>query len=170
MPGQPAHAQIDLFQRQVDFGTSGHLRSTSYSICLMTPKEIAVHWFEQVWQQRSKKPIHELLTEDSVSHQPGGTSLKGPAAFDQYHDQILAAFPDQSLKILHAVGDDTQACLHWQVTGTHAGPLGPLGPSQKKVCFTGMTLITVKDGKVTEGWDCWDFGSLMKELFSKQEN
>ncbi len=32
--------------------------------------------------------------------------------------------------------------------------------------ISGMSFVTVRDGKITEGWDCWDFGSLTTTLSS----
>ena len=128
------------------------------------PKAVAIQWFERVWQKRSKEAIYELIGEETLAHQPGGGVVKGPAEFDKFHDQILAGLPDQELRVLHVVGDDHQACLHWEVSVTHTGSLFGLAPTQKKVRFDGMTFVTVADGKVTEGWDCWDMGSLMANL------
>jgi steroid delta-isomerase-like uncharacterized protein len=128
------------------------------------PREVALQWFERVWQQRSKEAVHELMAEDGVAHQPDGAIVKGPAEFLGFHERLLTAFPDFSLKILHALGDDKQACLHWEASGTHGGAFGPYAATQKKVTFSGISLVYVADGKITEGWDCWDFGSLMAEL------
>ena len=41
-----------------------------------------------------------------------------------------------------------------------------IGPTNKKVNFSGMSFVTVRDGKITEGWDCWDHGSLTTTLSS----
>jgi ketosteroid isomerase-like protein len=29
-----------------------------------------------------------------------------------------------------------------------------------------MSFVTVRDGKITEGWDCWDYGALTATLSS----
>lgn len=131
---------------------------------MTTPKEIAVQWFERVWQQRSKDAIYQLLPEDGVAHQEGGRTIKGPKQFSGFHDALLTAFPDLSLEILHAIGDDTHAAIHWQVTGTHTGPFAHLSATGAPVKFTGMSFITVKNGQITEGWDCWDQGTLFQSL------
>jgi len=97
-----------------------------------------------------------------VSHiRKGGRSVTGPKAFSDFHDQLLTAFSDLSLKILHVVGDDTQAAVHWQVTGTHSGPFANLTVTNVPVSFTGMSFLTIQNGKITEGWDCWDQGALV---------
>lgn len=129
-----------------------------------SPKDIALQWFDGVWQQRSKSTIPSLLAEGAHAHQPSGGVITGPEEFAQFHDQIVAGFPDVALQVLHVVADDQQAAVHWRVSGTHRGTFLGLPASQKAVSFDGMTLLTVTDGKITEGWDCWDVGSLMGRL------
>jgi steroid delta-isomerase-like uncharacterized protein len=132
-----------------------------------TPREIAIRWFEHVWQKSSKGAIPELLADDAVAHLPGGQTITGPVEFAKFHDQVLAGFPDLQMKILRSVGDDKQACLHWEASGTHRGLFAGIPATQKKVTINGMTYLTAANGKVTEGWDCWDFGGLIATLTSK---
>ncbi len=72
-----------------------------------------------------------------------------------------------SLKILHAVGDESEACVHWRVCGTQTGAFGPLPATREPVCFTGLTYLVVENGKIIEGWDCWDQGALVQTLAAK---
>jgi len=104
------------------------------------------------------------MAEENVAHQPGGVTVLGIEEFRQFYHRVLEGFPDQQMKILHAVGDDTQACIHWEVSGTHEGDFFGVAPTHQKVSFDGMSFITVADGKITEAWDSWDMGSLMASL------
>src|SRR5262245_9053353 len=130
-----------------------------------TPREVVIHWFERVWNARDKKAIPLMMADDAVVHLAGGTQTLG-RDFLGFHDMLLAAFPDLSVRILRSVGDDTQACLHWEVTATHEGEFSGIAPTRKKVQFNGMSFVTVRDGKITNGWDCWDYGALTKTLSS----
>jgi steroid delta-isomerase-like uncharacterized protein len=132
----------------------------------LSPKEVLAAWFERVWQARSTEAIATLMAPDAVGHLEGGIEVRGHAEFADFHDKLLSAFPDLSLRILRVVGDETQACLHWEVCGTHEGEIFGLAPTHKPACFTGMSFVTVRDGKITEGWDCWDQGSLIRSLSS----
>jgi predicted ester cyclase len=62
--------------------------------------------------------------------------------------------------------DETQACLHWEVSGTHKGDFAGIATTKGKVSFCGMSFVTARDGKITEGWDCWDYGALTHTLSS----
>jgi predicted SnoaL-like aldol condensation-catalyzing enzyme len=121
-----------------------------------TPREIAIQWFESVWQSRSREAVNNLMAADAIAHQQGGGMTKGPAEFMDFHTQILSAFPDLSLRVLRTVGDDSQACVHWHVSTTSGEASEDDGTG-----FTGMSFLTVKDGKITEGWDCWDRSTFM---------
>lgn len=97
------------------------------------------------------------MAEDAIAHQQGGGITKGPGEFMDFHSQIMAAFPDLSLRVLRAVGDEAQACVHWHVsTKASEETIEENGPG-----FSGMSFLTVKDGKITEGWDCWDRSTFM---------
>lgn len=131
-----------------------------------TPKEVLIQWFERVWNSRDKDAIPLMMTDDAVAHLAGGMQVRGTTQFSGFHDTLLRAFPDISVRILRSVGDDTQACLHWEVQGTHDGDFSGIAPTHKKVSFSGMSFVTVSDGKITEGWDCWDFNALVTTLSS----
>ena len=131
---------------------------------IATPKEVAVAWFERVWNQRSREAIHELMAADGLAHQEGGALLRGPGEFTKFHDALFAAFPDLTLRILHSVGDEEQAAVHWEAAGTHCGELMGIPASQKAVVFSGMSFVQVKDGQITNGWDSWNVGGLLAKL------
>jgi predicted ester cyclase len=87
------------------------------------------------------------MTEDAVAHLAGGAQVCGIAQFSHFQDMFLAAFPDLSVRILRSVGDDTQACLHCEASGTHKGDFAGIATTNRKVSFSGMSFVAVRDGK-----------------------
>ena len=132
----------------------------------LTPQDVVKRWFERVWNARDKSAIPAMMAEDAVAHLAGGAQVRGIAQFSEFQEMFLAAFPDLSVRVLRSVGDDTQACLHWEVSGTHKGDFAGIATTNRKVTFSGMSFVTVLDGKITEGWDCWDYGALTTTLSS----
>jgi steroid delta-isomerase-like uncharacterized protein len=112
-----------------------------------TPKEVVNEWFERVWNSRNNAAIARMMTEDAVAHLAGGAQVCGIARFSYFQDMFLAAFPDLSVRILRSVGDDTQACLHWEGSGTHKGDFAGIATTNRKVSFSGMSFVAVRDGK-----------------------
>jgi hypothetical protein len=78
---------------------------------------------------------------------------------------IVAMMTEDAVAHL-AGGDDRQACLHWEASGTHKGDFAGIATTNRKIAFRGMSFVTVRDGKIAEGWDCWDFGTLTTALSS----
>jgi predicted ester cyclase len=121
-----------------------------------TPKEIINEWFERVWKVREKSAIDTLMADDAVAHLAGGAQVCGIAQFSNVHDMFFGAFPGLSVRMLRSVGDDTQACLQREVSATHKNDFFGITATHKRVTFSGMSFVTVRDGKITEGWDCWE--------------
>ena len=121
-----------------------------------TPKEIINEWFERVWKVREKSAIDTLMADDAVAHLAGGAQVCGIAQFSNVHDMFFGAFPGLSVRMLRSVGDDTQACLHGEVSATHKNDFFGITATHKRVTFNGMSFVTVRDGKITEVWDCWE--------------
>jgi steroid delta-isomerase-like uncharacterized protein len=130
-------------------------------------KELATQWFQRVWQQGSRDAIFELMSPDAVGRAEGGLVIRGPEEFARMRDQFFGAFPDLSLEVLHSVGDDREASVHWKVCGTQQGAFGPVPATREPVCFTGMTYLIIENDKIVEGWDCWDQGTVMGTLAAK---
>ena len=130
-------------------------------------KELAIQWFQRVWQQKSREAIFELMSPRASGYAEGGLKIEGPEDFARMHDQFFAAMPDMTLEILHCVGDDQEASVHWKVCGTQQGDFGPIPATQSSVCFTGMTYLVFENDQVFQGWDCWDQGTVMGALAAK---
>ena len=140
---------------------------TSETISNMTtrsPKDTAIEWFNRVWAQGSEEAIAELMTESAVVHQEGGVDVRGPAEFLEFHRQMFAALPDLTLRILRAVGDDRLAAIHWEAAGTQRGNFFGIAATNLPVRIIGMSFVVAEGGRLAEGWDCWDFGTLKASL------
>ena len=121
-----------------------------------TPKEIINEWFERVWKVREKSAIDTLMADDAVAHLAGGAQVCGIAQFSTFMTWSLGAFPGLSVRMLRSVGDDTQACLHGEVSATHKNDFFGITATHKRVPLSSMSFVPVRDGKITEGWDCWE--------------
>ncbi len=121
-----------------------------------SPKAVALRWFEEVWQKRNANAIVEMLSPDAKGHLEGGQEIVGPDEFLAFHRELIAAIPDITLEVLHVIAEGEYACTHWQVRGTHTGSGFGLAPTGSGLPFTGMSLFRVQNGRIVEGWDCWN--------------
>lgn len=119
-----------------------------------TPKEIAHLWFDEVWNNRQVSLVHELMSPEAVGHVEGPVpTLVGGQQFIEFQEQLLSALPDVRVEILNCLADDSHTCVLWQARAKDGA-----------VSFRGTTWFHVVDGKIVEGWDCWDHGGLSTTL------
>lgn len=128
-----------------------------------SPGEVLRDWFEHLWNQRDEKTIDRLLAPNGKAYGLGPEPLVGPDAFRAFYRTFSSAFPDFHVEVIHTVveGEMAAACCH--VTGVHCGPgMGP--PSNARVDFWGMTMARVKDGRLVEGWNSYDFMTCYQQM------
>jgi steroid delta-isomerase-like uncharacterized protein len=127
---------------------------------------LARRWFEEVWNQRRTDTIDELVAPDGVSHTEMGP-LRGPDEFKaKAHAPFLAAFPDLHITVEATVAQGDSVVVRWHATGTHGGDCFGCAPTGKPISIRGMTWIRYRDGKMVEGWDCWNQTGLIESLRS----
>lgn len=129
----------------------------------VTPKELAVRWFEEVWNRRSADAIGDLMAADARCHMEG-SELVGPEAFCAMQNELLEVFPDLEVRVLRAISEGDEACVLWEAAATHAGKGFGLEPTQEAVRFRGTTWFRIVDGRIVEGWDSWNQGGLLASL------
>ena len=113
-----------------------------------TPKEIGNEWFERVWKAREKSAMQVCGTAQ-FSHVR--TCSLVPCLIFQF------VFSDRSaMTPMHACTGRLSArieAIFWEL----------LRQIKK---LPSVSFVTVRDGKITEGWDCWDYGALTATLSS----
>jgi steroid delta-isomerase-like uncharacterized protein len=124
-------------------------------------------WFEEVWNQGIEASIDELMADDAIVHgivEPDGKEIQGAAAFKPFFHQFRTAFPDIRITIEDALVDGDKVAVRCVVTASHTGPGVMAAPTGKTAHFTGMCIARVKDGKIAEGWNNFDFLSMYQQL------
>lgn len=135
----------------------------------MNTKDLAIAWFERVWNQKDASAIQDLMHPDAVAHTEGG-EVRGPAGFmDVLHAPLMAAFPDIRVELTGVIAEGEDAVARWVVTATNSGDLLGIKATGKRIQFEGMTWLRQKDGKVIEGWDRWNLHALLGTLGSGTE-
>jgi steroid delta-isomerase-like uncharacterized protein len=126
-------------------------------------ERIARRWFEEVWNARRDETVDELMPPHSVGHMEGG-DVRGPGDFKAARREFMTAFPDIRVTVEDTVGDGEKVVVRWAASGTHRGEALGLTPTNSPVRFRGMTWLTIRDGKIVEGWDAWNQGKLIEEM------
>lgn len=120
-------------------------------------------WFEEVWNNGREDAIDEMMHADAVTHGLE-QDITGREAFKPFQRKFRAAFPDMKITVEEVLIEGDMIAARCSVTGTHTGPGLPVPPGSKPVSFTGMCMGRVRDGKLIEGWNNFDFLSLYQQI------
>jgi steroid delta-isomerase-like uncharacterized protein len=130
-------------------------------------KTVVHEWFEEVWNQRKAETIDRLLAPGTIVHgivDETGKEPQGPAEFRAFHKKFLEAFPDLSVEVLDTVSEGNKIACRCVVHGTHEGDSLGFAATGKNVEFTGMAIATVKDDRIVEAWNNFDFLAMYCQL------
>jgi steroid delta-isomerase-like uncharacterized protein len=133
----------------------------------LSPREVAAEWFDRLWNKHDSSVIPELMAPGAIGELEGGFVTKGPEEFSQFHGLMLGTLPDISAEVVEIVAEGTQVYTRWVAKGTHRGAAMGLVPTEEAVSFRGITWMTVVDGKITAGGDCWNHAALITTLSAK---
>lgn len=129
-----------------------------------TPDAIMRQWFQEVWNERRESSIEKLMAPHARVHGLAGGPIAGPEAFRPFYRLFCNAFSDLRVEVVQTVveGDRVAALCH--VTGTHTGDALGGPPTRRHVDFWGNTIGVVKDGRIIEGWNTFDFLTMYQQL------
>ena len=95
---------------------------------------------------------HDLLTDDCVFHPPG-PDVEGVQEWKSFASGFLRAFPDDlQITIEDTVAKEDKVAVRWTASGTHAGQLRGIGPTNKQMQWTGMAIYHLSFGKIKQAW------------------
>jgi len=128
------------------------------------PKQIAETWFQRVWIDHDETAIFELAEADSVGHIQSEVRFFNLSAFHQIWKHYVTAIPDIQIAVEDIIEQGNQVVVRWYLTGTHSGDGFGFPPTFSRIEVRGMTWFKVRDGRIYEGWDCWNQARLMQIL------
>jgi steroid delta-isomerase-like uncharacterized protein len=130
-------------------------------------ENILYRWFEEVWNNRSEEAIDELFAEDGIANglnDAEGSPLRGPEGFKTLHRAFLAAYPDLNITVEDMISEGDKLAARCTVRATHTGEGLGILPTDQPVEFTGMTIVKIKDGKIIEAWNEFDFMKMYSQV------
>lgn len=128
-------------------------------------KSLCRRLYEDVWNNRNFKAVDELFTANYTDHDPNSPGFgRGPEGVRKLLNYYTGAFPDSRFTIEDILSDDDRCAVRWTVRGTHRGELGGVQPTGKQVTITGVTVLRITNGKISESYVNWDALGLMQQL------
>jgi len=130
-------------------------------------RQLLHRWFEEVWNKGRADVIDELFAEDGIAHglaDETGAPLRGASAFRQFHGKFRGAFPDIVVTVEDTLAEGDKVAARCTVRAVHSGDDLGLAATQKPMEITGMSIVRIKDGKIVEAWNNFDFMSMFRQL------
>jgi steroid delta-isomerase-like uncharacterized protein len=130
-------------------------------------KRLLHRWFEEVWNKGRADAIEEMFAEDGIAHglaDETGAPLRGTASFREFHKKFRGAFPDIVVTVEDTIAEGDKIAGRCSVRAVHAGDHLGFAATQKPMEITGLTMARIKDGKIVEAWNNFDFMSMFRQL------
>lgn len=124
-------------------------------------------WFGEVWNNRSEEAVDEMFAANGIAHglvDAEGNEVRGPEGFKKLHRQFVETFPDMHIEVEDTVVEGDKIAARCRVTGSHLGRGIGVTPTNGPVEFTGMTIVRVKDGKIVEAWNEFNFMEMYRQV------
>ena len=135
-------------------------------------KALVRRWFEEVWNKGRSEAIDEMFAEDGIAHglaDETGAPLRGPQGFKSFFHKFRDAFPDIEVIVEDAIAEGDKVAARCRVRATHAGDSLGFAATQRPIEITGMTFARVRDGKIVEAWNNFDFMVMFQQLGTLQK-
>ncbi len=124
-------------------------------------------WFEEVWNKGREEAIDEMLAEDCIGYglpTETGEPIRGREEFKQFYRNFRQAFPHTRVTIGETVSDGEKISSVCHVSALHEGRGIGVEPTNRQVEFSGIVLVKIRDGKIIESWNSFDFMKMYSDV------
>ena len=123
---------------------------------------LTYRWMQEVWNKGREDAIDEMMDANAVIHGIDDIKEPGTEAFKQFFRNFRNQFPQIHVEVEDVVAEGNHETSRCVVNATNA--------SGQHVQFSGMTFVSIDNGKITEGWNNFDFMSMYQQLGFKLAN
>lgn len=130
-------------------------------------KTLVRRWFDEVWNKGREDAIDEMFAEDGIAHglsEDVGHPFRGPGGFRPFHQAFRGAFPDIQVVVEDMIAEGDKVVARCTVRGKHTGDHLGFAASQSPVDFTGIAIVRIRDGKIIEAWNNFDFMRMNRQI------
>ena len=126
-------------------------------------EELIKRWINET-DKRNYDVWDEVCSPDYVCHFAGAPSPMTLAEHKEATRLAMAAFPDFKTEFNDIVAESDKVVWRVTISGTQKGEFMGIPPTGKKIKYTAMMIVRIKEGKVAEAWGVADMLGLMEQL------
>lgn len=127
-------------------------------------KTLTRRFYDEVFNQKKLATVDELCAPSFVDHSPAPGQGPGVEGMKNWMQQFFQAFPDLKATVHEMVADGDLVVTRVTCQGTHKGAIAGAAPTGKKVTFTALDMVRIKDGRATEVWHEGNDVAVLMEL------
>jgi len=134
-------------------------------------KALFRRWFEEVWNKGRADAIDEMFDAEGVAHglsDASGAELRGPGHFREFQRSFRDAFPDIRVTVEDVIAEGDKVAGRCTARATHRSDSLGFATTDREVDFGGMCIARVRDGKIVEAWNNFDFLTMYQQLGAVQ--
>lgn len=124
---------------------------------LKSGRKLFEDWFRRVWEEEDASAILELYTPEPESKALGAQTLITPDEFTVFHQCILSLLSDILISIDHCLDDGEWTSVLCTLRAKSKATGEP-------VMITGTVFARIREGRIVEGYDHFDFINLWGQL------
>jgi steroid delta-isomerase-like uncharacterized protein len=122
-------------------------------------------WFDEVWNKGRESAIDEMAQPDAIAHGLGSEAdVLGVDGFKEYFRTFQSALTGIRIEVLETITDGEKVAARVLVRGKHTGESLGIPAKGNDVEFSGMVMVRLKDGKLAEAWNYFDFPKMYKQM------
>jgi len=129
-----------------------------------TNKAIYRRFLEEAFNRGNLRVLDEVLAPDYVFHDAPAGSPQGPEVIRRTVTRFRTGFPDLRITIEEMVAEGDKVAARATTRGTHLGEFFGIPATGKRVEMQGLTMVTVRDGRVRESWVKNDVAALFRQI------
>ena len=125
---------------------------------------VARYWGE-VWSKGDLGVAEEIFDPGFRDHDPNAPWVNpGREGMIEKVVAFRTALPDLTITVDRQLAAGDQVVSYWKANGTHNGEALGLTPTGKTVEVEGISLLTLRNGKLVEQIIAWDGMGMMRQI------
>ena len=127
-------------------------------------KALVHRFYEEVFNKKNLAGIDAFVDPHIIEHALPPGLPAGSEGTRQFIGMYLAAFPDLHLTVEDIIADGDEVTARFTIHGTHRGELMGIPPTGQQATVTGIQIVRIVGGRITENWVNFDALGMMQQL------
>lgn len=127
-------------------------------------KALMRRFYEELWSRGNLETIPELVAEDFVDHQAPVGQTSGREELAGLVLMWRTGFPDMQETVEDLISEGDKVTGRFLMRGTHRGEFMGIAPTGRSVTMSGIDIVRIVNGKISEFWYAEQMLELMQQL------